>query len=179
MPGIHGERVLLRSLARDDSERLRAFVNAPAVMQFSNTYEPVHEVKQQAWFEQALKSPHAVWFGLCDKTCDGTPLVGTCCLVDIDPIAGSAELRIRIGDTAAWGRKLGSEACALLIRYGFEERNLQRIWLRVYDHNPRAIRLYESLGFVTEGTLRRAAYIGGSWRDIRLMALLREEPDTP
>ncbi|HUP92435.1 MAG TPA: GNAT family protein [Solimonas sp.] len=165
----------MRALTRDDAETLRQFVNDPDVMQFSNNYAPIHEEQQQRWLQHALESGNATWFGLCDRSAESAPLVGTCCLVDLDPIARSAELRIRIGRKEAWGRKLGGEACALLLRYGFEERNLERIWLRVFANNPRAIRMYESLGMVHEGTWRRAAFIGGAWLDIQLMALLRSE----
>jgi len=48
-------------------------------------------------------------------------------------------------------------------RYGFEELNLNRIWLRVYDTNPRARKAYEKAGFVYEGTLRQAEYKHGRY----------------
>ncbi len=173
--GIQGERVLLRALTHADSETLRGFVNDPEVMQYSNNYGPVHEGQQAQWMASALSSPGATWFGICDAQTEGFPLIGTCCLVDFDPIARSIELRIRLGHRPSWGRKFGQEACRLLLRYGFEERNLERIWLRVFSGNARAIRLYEKLGFTTEGVLRCAAYIKGQWQDVHLMAILRDE----
>lgn len=173
--GIAGQGVLLRALTQADAETLRGFVNDPEVMQFSNTYAPVHEWQQARWMDAALSGSGTTWFGICDAQAEGFPLIGTCCLVDFDPVVRSVELRIRLGHRPSWGRKLGQEACRLLLAYGFEERNLERIWLRVFSSNVRAIRLYEKLGFRTEGVLRRAAYLRGQWQDVHLMALLRDE----
>lgn len=173
--GILGQGVLLRALTQADAETLRGFVNDPEVMQHSNSYAPVHQGQQARWMDSALSQSGASWFGICDAQADGFPLIGTCCLVDFDPVVRSVELRIRLGHRPSWGRKLGQEACQLLLRYGFEERNLERIWLRVFSSNARAIGLYEKLGFRTEGVLRRAAYLRGQWQDVHLMALLRDE----
>lgn len=173
--GIHGQAVLLRALTQADAETLRGFVNDPEVMQYSNSYSPVHQGQQLRWMDSALSHAGATWFGICDAQAEGFPLIGTCCLVDFDPVVRSAELRIRIGHRPSWGRKLGREACQLLLRYGFDDRNLERIWLRVFSNNIRAIGLYQQLGFRPEGLLRRAAYLKGQWQDVHLMALLRHE----
>ena len=42
---------------------------------------------------------------------------------------------------------LGTEAITELIRFGFEELDLEEIRLIVYSHNERAIRCYQRLGF--------------------------------
>jgi hypothetical protein len=59
-------------------------------------------------------------------------------------------------DTAAESRfrGLGTEAIRLFIYYGFEQVCLDRISLDVLNFNPRVERVYEKLGFVTEGVLR-------------------------
>lgn len=173
--GLRGTNVRLRALEKGDLEDLRAMVNDPEVMRYSNTFRPISDVEQAAWLEAAVKNPHAVWFGIEDARRGASRLVGTCCLVDIDAVGRKAELRVRLGDPASWGGGLGTEACALLVQHGFSELNLERIWLRVFDHNARALRLYEKLGFVVEGRLRRHDVVGGERRDTVILGLLREE----
>ncbi|MBI1945864.1 MAG: GNAT family N-acetyltransferase [Deltaproteobacteria bacterium] len=173
--GYRGTNVRLRALERGDLEDLRAMVNDPEVMRFSNSYRPISDVEQAAWLEGVVKNGSAVWFGIEDARRGASRLVGTCCLVDIDPIGRKAELRVRLGDPDSWGGGLGTEACALLVQHGFLEVNLERIWLRVFDHNMRALRLYEKLGFVVEGRLRRHDWVGGDRRDTVILGLLREE----
>ncbi|MCC7073423.1 MAG: GNAT family N-acetyltransferase [Deltaproteobacteria bacterium] len=173
--GLLGTKVRLRALERADLEQLRAWVNDPEVMRFSNTLRPISDVEQARWLEAAVSSAHAVWFGIEDARRGQPTLVGTCCLVDIDGVGRKAELRIRIGDPDAWGGGLGTEACQLLVRHAFDALNLERVWLRVFDHNARALRLYQKLGFVVEGTLRRHDFVDGAWRDTVLLGLLRED----
>ena len=46
-----------------------------------------------------------------------------------------------------------------MLRHGFEILRMHRIELGVYAFNPRAIHVYEKLGFKREGTLR-TRYVG-------------------
>lgn len=177
--GIRGTRVRLRAIRREDLETLRGFVNDPKVMQYSNQYQPISEHAQHEWYEGIARARDSVWFALDDVRSGNAKLVGTCCLVGIDWVSRLAELRIRIGDKSAWGGGLGSEATQLLVKYAFEDLNLERVWLRVFETNPRAIRMYEKLGFVHEGRWRRATCIGGKMVDVLLMATLRDEWRAP
>lgn len=175
--GITGKGVVLRPLTRADLPLLRDFVNEPGVMQYSNVYWPIDDLRQENWFEGVSKSHDSVWFGIEVEQKSGWVLVGTCCLVGIDWISRLAELRIRLGDPQVWGQGIGTEATRLLINYGFIDLNLERIWLRVYASNIRAFNLYKSIGFQQEGKLRAAAYIHGVIEDVFLMGLLRKEWD--
>jgi RimJ/RimL family protein N-acetyltransferase len=173
--GLTGDQILLRALVSADQETLRSFVNDPEVMRFSNTFHPIGDGEQARWFESIGRASDSVWFGIVDARESTNKLIGTCCLVGMDPIVRLAELRIRIGDKTVWGHGLGTEATRLLVRYGFNDLNLDRIWLRVYASNERAIKLYGHLGFQVEGTWRQAARVDGHPEDIVLMGLLRVE----
>jgi RimJ/RimL family protein N-acetyltransferase len=173
--GIQGTRVRLRALCRGDVELLRLYINDPDVMQFSNQFRPVGDMEQEDWYKSVLAAHDSVWFGIADKQQKEEALIGTCCLVGIDWISRSAELRIRLGDKSRWGKGNGSEATCLLLQYGFLDLNLERIWLRVFASNSRARQLYEKSGFKVEGTLRQATFIHGKADDVILMGLLRRE----
>jgi len=82
-----------------------------------------------------------------------------------------------IGEKNYWNQGYGTESITLLLKHGFETLNLNRIMLRVYEDNPRAIRCYEKAGFVHEGRLREARYFEGVYRDVMLMSVLRREWD--
>lgn len=176
MTGICGKRLRLRALELADREVFRQFVNDPEVMGGSNSFRPVSQSAQEKWFESAALSSSDSWFAI-ETLEESAVAVGTCCLVDWDPVVRQAELRIRIGDRQYWGKGLGREACELLIEHGFSDLNLERIWLRVFSNNERAANLYQSLGFALEGRLRRAAYLQGAWQDVLLMGLLKDSID--
>jgi RimJ/RimL family protein N-acetyltransferase len=87
----------------------------------------------------------------------------------------TADIGISIFDRAAWGKGYASEAMRLLLRFAFRELDYAKINLSVMADNPRAVALYERLGFQHEGC-RRAQYYGAGRRwDELFMGLTRAE----
>ncbi|MBN1362545.1 MAG: GNAT family N-acetyltransferase [Sedimentisphaerales bacterium] len=62
-----------------------------------------------------------------------------------------------------------------VLRFGFGDLGLNRIWLGVFDFNKAAIACYQRVGFVFEGTLRQSAKLGGSYWNCHVMSILRNE----
>ncbi len=106
---------------------------------------------------------------------DGWLPIGDIGLMDIDWRTRAAEVGILIGEKSFWNQGYGSEAMRLMLKHAFDTLNLNRVFLRVYDHNPRAIRAYEKVGFVHEGRMRQARYYAGEYFDVLLMSVLRSE----
>lgn len=171
---LMGYRVALTELRRSDTDALFRWINDPDTVRFNAPYSPVHESGHLAWFDQVTTDAGRIIFGI--RPLGDERIIGVLQLINLHPIHRSAELIIRIGEDSNRGKGLGSEAVKLGIRYGFQHRNLQRVWLRVFADNLRAIRAYEKAGMEREGLLRRSCYIDGSWRDEVLMAALAETP---
>jgi diamine N-acetyltransferase len=87
----------------------------------------------------------------------------------------SAEVGIFIGDKTEWNKGYGTEVMRLLLQHGFENLNLNRIFLRVDEHNLGGIRCYEKAGFIHEGRLRQANFHEGKYYDHLIMSVLRSE----
>lgn len=64
---------------------------------------------------------------------------------------------------------------SLLLDYGFNELNFYRIQLNVISYNENAIKLYEGLGFVKEGSYRDFIFRDGKRHDMYLYGLLKQE----
>jgi len=101
-------------------------------------------------------------------------LIGFGGLFDISR-AMTATMFVGIGERDHWGKGLGTEATRLICEYGFFFRNLHNIKVEVNGYNPRAIRLYERLGFKLVGRLRGVIMMNGSRYDQVIMDLLRQE----
>ena len=107
----------------------------------------------------------------------GDKLVGATGLHRMDFKNRHASFGISIGDKTEWCKGYGSEATFLMVKYGFETLNLNRVWLYVFEYNQRGIRTYEKAGFKREGLLRQDRYHEGRYENTILMAILREEWD--
>jgi RimJ/RimL family protein N-acetyltransferase len=108
------------------------------------------------------------------ETADGAP-IGTLRLLEIDPHHGRAELAITIGETAFWGRGLGTDAIRQALRHAFHDLSLRRVSLITDADNDRGIRCYEKAGFAREGLLRAHRLRYGEPIDMLSMAVLRED----
>lgn len=83
--------------------------------------------------------------------------VGACGLKCI--AEGAGEYWGYIGDKSVWGRGIGSE----MVRFIEDQaraRGLSRLWLQVWQGNPRARALYERLGFQFERETGHVAVLG-------------------
>ncbi|HEY8347261.1 MAG TPA: GNAT family protein [Symbiobacteriaceae bacterium] len=100
--------------------------------------------------------------------------VGELELAHLDWRAGSAELRVCIGDRQRQNRGYGTDAVRTAVRLAFEGLGLRRVYLRVYLFNTRAIRVYERVGFRRTGLLRPIARRNDP-APILLMTLTRAE----
>ncbi len=87
----------------------------------------------------------------------------------------SAMLTIFIGGRGNWGRGFGTDALRVLLRQAFGPMNLHRVELNVFDFNERAIRSYEKVGFVREGSRREALSRRGIFHDIVVMGILKPD----
>ncbi|EQB3102378.1 GNAT family N-acetyltransferase [Clostridium botulinum] len=77
-----------------------------------------------------------------------------------------------------WGKGIGTAAISLILEFEFNELNLHRIYLQVFSFNKRGIKFYEKMGFIHEGELCQALYCNGSWHDIVIMSILKNEYKT-
>ena len=147
---------------------------------------PMGEAMEERWFDRMVEAhgTDRFFFVICRR--DDDRAVGSIDLHDVDGRNGSASLGIAIGDPADTGHGYGSDALIALVSFGFDQLRLERIELEVYAYNDRARAVYERVGFVHEGTMRRALYRDGAFHDVHRMAVLRDEwaarhgrPDVP
>jgi len=176
MSMIYGKRIRLRGAERSDLEKFVAWVNDPEVTAGLTLFLPMSSVDEEKWFEIAMQKPQAEKPLVIDMK-DGTDwrLIGNSSFFDFDWMARAAEVGIMIGEKTIWNQGYGTEVMTLLLRHGFETLNLNRVYLRVYADNKRAIRTYEKAGFVHEGRMRQAVYKNGKYNDVLFMSVLSEE----
>ncbi|KAF2993211.1 hypothetical protein E8E13_000483 [Curvularia kusanoi] len=73
------------------------------------------------------------------------------------------------------GRGYGREAIEWALDYAFRRAGLHRVEIRAFGWNEGATRLYERMGFVREGTERKAYWHEGRWWDGVSLGMLEDE----
>lgn len=173
---IYGERIRFRAPERGDLPLFVKWLNDPEVKHGLAIYLPLSMAQEEKWFEKMLERPQDEQPMTIEvQQDDNWEPIGNLGLFSFDRRARSAELGIMIGNKAYWNKGYGTEALQLLLRHCFETLNLNRVMLRVYQNNPRAIRSYEKCGFKHEGAMRQAHYQEETYHDVLIMGILREE----
>lgn len=174
---LYGERIRLRGVEKEDIDLFVRWLNDPEVTAGISLYRPLSSLEEERWFNQMLERPvdeRPLTIEIQQEGGSWLP-IGNLGLFDISWRQRSAELGIMIGEKAYWDKGYGSEALGLLLRHAFDTLNLNRVYLRVFANNPRAIRAYEKLGFVLEGRMREAEYRQGEYLDVLFMSVLKSE----
>lgn len=159
-----------------DAEAVFAYSSDPRVTRHSGwgTHRSVEDSRSFLRFmvERYENGEPGNW-GIVHKA--SGELVGNCGFAfGWSPEHARAELGYTLS-RAYWGRGLMPEAVRRVIRFGFERLNLNRIEARCFAENSASERVMQKAGMLYEGTLREQLFIRGSYRDMKMYAILRSE----
>jgi RimJ/RimL family protein N-acetyltransferase len=168
--------VRLRPFGRADFDRLIASAESPEfTYQWSGplfTY-PLNRPQLERYLLTAVGDPPTtrIFTGLDES---GTP-VGHIELTRIDRVNRAASVARVLVFAEQRGRGLGRALLLEALKVGFEELNLHRIELYVFDFNLAAVRAYEHAGLTIEGRLRDVRKVGDAFWSVYQMSMLETE----
>ncbi|WKY42820.1 GNAT family N-acetyltransferase [Eubacteriaceae bacterium ES2] len=149
---LETERLLLRSWKESDAEDLYRYASNPEVGPIAGW--PVHTSLEDSLgiIRNVLSNPET--YAVILKSEDHA--VGSIGLLmgqysNIDLLDNEGEIGYWIGQPF-WGQGLIPEATRELIRYSFEDLNLQKLWCGYFDGNIKSRRAQEKCGFVYHHT---------------------------
>ena len=103
-------------------------------------------------------------------------VVGHISLGSINRSEGSARItRVLIGNTNERGKGFCQGMIKAILHIAFDQMNLHRVSLGVYDFNTSAIRCYEKAGFTKEGLMRDVKKANGEYWSLVEMSILEDE----
>ncbi len=149
--------------------------NDPKLRKFLGGFIPHSREAELQWIQSTIEDmKRRKSFVFAIERISDDSFIGTIALHDIDWLSKNCTLGIAIHSEANWDKGYGSEAISLLVHFGWNHLNLNRIELSVHDFNERAKHVYEKLGFVKFGTAHQKFYIDGKYVDTHYMELFRK-----
>jgi RimJ/RimL family protein N-acetyltransferase len=170
---IAGDLVILRALESSDLERCYLWMNDPNIVRTLKSRYPMPFEKEAEWLERAVGRIETERHFAVERK-DSRTHIGNASLHAIDWVSRTAAFGLFIGDPASWNRGFGTDAIRTLVRFAFEEMNLRKLKVNVFDYNDRAKHVLEAIGFQQEGKLAREFYRGGEYHDLVIFSIFSD-----
>ena len=172
---LETERLLLRSLSLDDVEDLFEYASDPEVSKYNSwtVHKSLDDSKRflNTVVERYKNHELADW-GIVHKA--DKKLIGTCGLSSWIQDQRRAEIGYALS-RKYWGKGYMPEAVRPVIAFGFRMMKLYRIEGRCIISNTASARVMEKVRMKFEGLLRQHLFTKGSFYDIKMYSILREE----
>jgi len=171
---LEGKLINFRALEENDLETLKKWRNQNHTRIHTREYRLLNMINQKHWFETIHKKNPSefLMFGILNKK---NKLIGVCGLTYIDWKNKNAEISIILSKKGWQKSKEAIDTLSLLITYGYNELNLHRLWVEIYDTAPQNIMLFKKIHFKKEGVLREKLWRNGTWYNSTIYSRLAGE----
>jgi RimJ/RimL family protein N-acetyltransferase len=172
-PTLETARLKLRPYVESDIAELLPLIGSREVA--ATTLRIAHPYTEQdaRGFFALAREPGKTWLAITLRG-DGRHIGGVG--LRVDDSHQHAELGYWLG-VPYWGQGYATEATRELLRYGFENLGLHRIFASHFKHNPASGRILKKLGMRYEGCQREHLRKWDRFVDSELYGMLRHEWD--
>lgn len=171
---LNGGLVAFREISPDDVSSLYRIYGDPVATRHLS-FEPRTVEQVSAIVSAAIESacePRSIYALAVTEEKTGE-LIGFARLA-IDERPHSAQIGFAIR-ADKWHIGFGTVTVSLLLKLGFGELGLHRIWAARAPENIASDGLLRKLGFVEEGRIRHHLHTRGNWRDSIVYSILEDE----
>lgn len=175
LPELQTPRLLLRKVRPEDAADMFEYASDPETTR-EVTWETHTSIEaSKAFIDYTIKkyvNKQVSEWGLVLK--ENNKFIGTCGFVYWNPAHAKAEIGYALS-RKYWGRGLMPEAVAAVMKFGFEKMKLHRLEARCNDTNPGSERVMIKSGMKYEGLLRDSMCEKGSFKNLKMYAILEGE----
>jgi len=169
---MKSSKVALRELRFSDKTQLAQLANNKNVWDNVRDYfpHPYSEKDAETFIQSQSKDPSTMNFAIeyNESFCGVIGLI-----LQKDVYRKSAETGYWIGEPY-WGNNIATKAIALIIKFGFDELELMRIYAGVFEYNLASMKVLEKNGFQKEGIAKKAVFKNGGIWDEHRFAILKK-----
>ena len=173
---LETKRLLLREFRESDWTAVLAYQNDPRYLRYYHWTERTAEDVQafvQMFLSQKKERPRRNFqLAIVPKT--SSQLIGNCGVRINDADLREANIGYELA-SHYWGKGYATEAAGGILRFGFADLGLHRIWAETIAENVGSARVLEKLGMRLEAREREKEWIKDRWHDRLIFAILDHE----
>lgn len=171
---IKGKFVTLRAMEIEDLELLRTMINDPEMESMVGGYSlPVSTLQQEQWIINNGNTSMNIRL-IIETEDDGA--VGLANIVNIDWKNRTAFHGIKIANRKFRSKGIGTDAVMAVMKYAFEELQLNRLDGTILEYNKLSKILYcDKCGWIIEGVKRQAVFKANEYHNELMVGILKKE----
>ena len=172
---LETERILLKPVEEEDLAFLMDLRWDKDITQYI-IHDPISSQDQKNWYEKMSKGNNLALsiFYKDPKNSSQPEIIGTIGLFDMNYRHQRATLKSMRILSQYQGQNIGLEATNLLMDYGFNVLNLNKITCDLFEDNIARLKGLLKLGFKKEGVLKQHYFHQGKFKDAAIYSLLRK-----
>lgn len=163
--------IKLVEVKRKDIELIRAWRNSKEVSSYMYSEDEISKEQQEQWFN-SIKNSKTSKYWIIEY--EGKQL-GLASLTGINENLSSCYWAFYLGDTSVRGAGIGGKVEYNVLRYVFEDLELNKLRCEVFTFNDKVIQMHEKFGFRREAFYREHCFKNGKFQDVVGLALLNNE----
>ena len=173
---LEGDRIILRPLEEGDSETLyenvkeyemaRWMINVPHPYPENGAIEFIKTTQE--------KMNEGLAYELAIESKETSEVIGVMSLLKVDNKHRNAELGYWVAKEHR-SEGIATEAASIILAFGFEVLNLERIYSKCFVDNKPSEKVFEKIGMQYEGTFRHEVLKEDRFIDTKYYSILRQE----
>jgi RimJ/RimL family protein N-acetyltransferase len=173
---ILGPKIGLRAIEAKDLEDLKNWRNLEEFRKNFREHRELNTYNQEVWLAKLNSSSNDYMFAIIRL--EDQKLIGACGLLYVNWIIRSADFSFYIGLDKLYIDDIGyaQEATNLLLNYGFNNLNLNKVWMELYEFDSKKIDFFTNkFKFKTDGILRENCFFNRKYWDSHIISLLKHD----
>ncbi len=175
IPTVTTDRLVMRKMLPSDDEDMFEYAKNPAVTRYLLWEEHVNKKFTHSYLK-FIQSQYSAgnFYDWALTLAESGKMIGTCGFSSFDESNNAAEVGYVLSPDH-WRKGIATEALLRVMRFGFEELGLHRIYARIMEGNTASEAVARKCGMRHEATFQSSLLVKGEYRTIKIYAILREE----
>ena len=174
-PELESERLRYRQVTSEDVEDIFKIYSDPKVAKY-DWYKPI-DTKDDALsiinrYEKEFQNKEELTWGVARKY--DNKIIGYCCLGSFNDDSRRSEIGYGF-NRDEWNKGYATEAIKVLVKFGFDIMNFNRIEATVTLGNDGSVKALKKANFLQEGIVRERTIMKGKFEDDVILAIIRKD----
>ena len=174
-PVLETDRLILRQVTNDDAKSLLTYFSDTDVMKYYGLepFKSIDDVLDEiSWYKSLFEKGTGIRWGISLKGSD--KIIGSCGFFNRAVEHSRTEIGYELSKEY-WGKGIAGEALESVVKYGFQNLQLERIEALVEPANLASLKLLDKIGFEKEGLLRHYEFTCGKFDDLYIYSILKSD----